>query len=222
MIARGRVLDRGHDRLQLRLWFLEFVVKFDNLFQGRDLLFRLPRLVEKCEQLIRARHFFAAQLDRLGLLRRQMKKAVLLQRFRRRAPPAFPFRFVKQIADHHLADLLDGRGTANALENIAHDRRRIALQQFLYSREVRRFPRQKMFGRKRGQIIRCVSKLHRMRFFAGKIDDDLVEKQVPIGHPAESPAFMQTKIARLKLFELLSGPRCQFPGVEQFLQFRIH
>ena len=111
----------------MRLRFIELVVKLDDLIQCRDLLLRLPRLIEERKQLIRARNFFATQLDRLCFLGRKMEEPVLLDRLHRGTPPAFPFGFVEQIADHHLADLLDGRRTAEALEDIAHDRGRIAL-----------------------------------------------------------------------------------------------
>ena len=83
LVARRGIFDRGHDRLQLRLGFVEFVVELDDLVQRRHLLFRLTGLVEKGQQLVRARNFFSAQLNRFGLLRGQMKKAVFLESLRR-------------------------------------------------------------------------------------------------------------------------------------------
>ncbi len=44
-----------------------------------------------------------------------------------------------------------------------------------------------------------------MRFLAGKIDHDLIEEQVPVGHATESPTLVQTERARLQFFELFGG-----------------
>ena len=48
-----------------------------------------------------------------------------------------------------------------------------------------------------GDVLGRVLGLHRMRLLACKINYDLVEQQVPFAHTTESPAFMQTKCARL-------------------------
>jgi hypothetical protein len=55
-----------------------------------------------------------------------------------------------------------------------------------------------------------------MRLLACKINYDLVEQQVPFAHATESPAFVQTKRARLKLFELLRSLGSEFASFDQF------
>ncbi len=60
-----------------------------------------------------------------------------------------------------------------------------------------------MFGRDRGEIFRRVLQLHGVSFFLFEIDQDLVEEEIPIGHPAKAPALVQTKTAGLELIELL-------------------
>src|SRR5437899_7409002 len=79
-----------------------------------------------------------------------------------------------------------------------------------------------MLGGKRRQIIGRVGELHWMRFFAGKIDQDLVEEKVPLGDTAEAPAFVKTKRAGPELFELIRLTRSQLSGFDEFLQFGIH
>jgi len=61
-----------------------------------------------------------------------------------------------------------------------------------------------------------------MRFFAGKIDQDLVEEKIPLGDTAEAPAFVKTKRTRPELFELIRLTRSQLSGFDEFLQFGIH
>ena len=45
-------------------------------------------------------------------------------------------------------------------------------------------------------ILRRVLNLHGMGLFAGEIDFNLIEEQVPFAYAAESPTFMKTKCAR--------------------------
>src|SRR5947207_5019364 len=170
LVARGHVLDRGYDRLELRFRPVEFAVKFDDLFQRRHLLLRLPGLVEKFDQLVRPRDFLAAELDRFALLRRDGKISFLVQEFLRRVPPAFPFRLGENVAEHHLADLRDRGGTAEALENVSHQRDRIFFDQLLDPRKVGRLFRQKVRRWDDGQVFRRVGKLHRVRLFPREID----------------------------------------------------
>ena len=47
-------LNRIHDRLQLLLRVVEFIMKPDDLIERGDLLFGLSRLLKKCQQLIGA------------------------------------------------------------------------------------------------------------------------------------------------------------------------
>src|SRR5947209_8204266 len=61
-----------------------------------------------------------------------------------------------------------------------------------------------------------------MRFLAGEIYQDLVEEQVPLGHAAEAPAFVETKRAGPQLFQLIRLTRSQLSGFDEFLQFGIH
>src|SRR5205823_5989455 len=63
--------------------------------------------------------------------------------------------------------------------------------------QVGRFAREEVLWCQRRDVLRRVLGLHRVRFFACKINYDLVEQQVPFAHATESPAFMQTKCARL-------------------------
>ena len=63
LVARRRVLDGYDDGLKLFFRFLELLVKFYDLLQRRDLLFRLTRFVESGDQLVRVRYAFAADLD---------------------------------------------------------------------------------------------------------------------------------------------------------------
>src|SRR5205807_3875945 len=112
--------------------------------------------------------------------------------------------------------------TAEALEDIAHDGGRIALQQFLDCRQIRRLASEKMLGAERGQIIGRVAELHGMRFLGGEIDQDLVEKKIPLGHAAEPPAFVEAKRARPQQFELVGLARGQLSSFDEFLQFGIH
>src|SRR5262249_38743918 len=80
----------------------------------------------------------------------------------------------------------------------------------------------KMVGGNHGQIVCGVLELHRMSLFAGKIDDDLVEQQVPVGYPAKTPALVQTKCARLELVQVLRGLGSQLSGFYQFGEFCVH
>src|SRR5947209_1846820 len=178
-------------------------MKLDDLVESRHLLLRLAGLSEKSKQLIRARNLFASQLDRLGFLCRDMEETVFLERFCGGAPPPLPFGFVEQIPDHHLADLRDRTGAAEAFENVTYDRSRIRFQERADRADIGRFAAEKMFRRKRDQVVRGVGELHWMRFLAGKIDQDLVQEEVPLGDATEAPAFVETKGARAKLLQLV-------------------
>src|SRR3989442_8132689 len=130
---------------------------------------------------------------------------VFLESFLGRFPPAFPFRFAKDVPDQPLCDLRQGGVAAGALKDIPHDGGRIFPGQFFDYGEVARFPREKMFRWNSGKIFRRILQLHRVRFLAHEIDDDLVEEQVPFRDAAKPPAFMQTKSSWLEFIELLSG-----------------
>jgi hypothetical protein len=67
LVARRCVLDRHDDRLKLFFRFLELLVRFYDLLGCRDLLLRLPGLVECHQQLIGVRHSFAADLNGVRL-----------------------------------------------------------------------------------------------------------------------------------------------------------
>src|SRR6266566_7423273 len=75
LVARRRVLDGDNDGLKLFFRLLELLVKFNDLLEGRDLLFRLSRFVESGDQLVSVRYAFAANLDRLGFFGRQRKSS---------------------------------------------------------------------------------------------------------------------------------------------------
>jgi len=75
LIARGSILNRGDNWLQLFFRLLELLMELDDQLERRDLLFRLPRLIERRNQLIRMRESFAAQLDWLRLFRGNRKTA---------------------------------------------------------------------------------------------------------------------------------------------------
>ena len=60
-----------------------------------------------------------------------------------------------------------------------------------------------MFRRNDGKIFGRVSQLHRVRLFPGEIDQDLIEKKVPLCDAAEAPALVQTKRAGLQFLELI-------------------
>ena len=59
LIPRRRLFDRVDDRLQLRLRFVEFVVKLDDLIERGRLLLRLARLTKERDQFVRPRNLFA-------------------------------------------------------------------------------------------------------------------------------------------------------------------
>jgi hypothetical protein len=42
-------------------------------------------------------------------------------------------------------------------------------------------------------------------FFAGKIDQDLIEKKIPLRDPAKPPALVKAKRARLECVQFLGG-----------------
>ena len=79
-----------------------------------------------------------------------------------------------------------------------------------------------MFPRERRKVLCGVLDLHGMRFLACKIDHNLIEEKVPFGHATEPPTLVQTKRARLQLFELLRGFCRKFSRFNKFLRFGIH
>src|SRR5205814_596479 len=88
--------------------------------------------------------------------------------------------------------------------------------------QVRGLARQEMFRRQRHQIIGGILQLHRMSLFSDEIDCDLIKKKIPFGNSSETPALMETKRARLQLFQLLRCLRIQLSRFDDFFQFRIH
>jgi len=61
-----------------------------------------------------------------------------------------------------------------------------------------------------------------MRFLARKVDHDLIEEKVPLGHATESPALVQTKRPRLQFFQLLGAFCTELSRFNKFLQLRLH
>ncbi len=98
LIAPRGFLDRVEERLQLFLRLLKFLVQLDDLIERRGLFLGLAGLPEKAQQLGRARDGRSAQLDRVVLFCRDEEMAFLLEELLGRVPPAFEFRFAKNIA----------------------------------------------------------------------------------------------------------------------------
>src|SRR5215510_9375967 len=86
LVARRCVLDRRHNRLKLFFGFLELLVRFYDLLDCRDLLLRLPGLVESGEEFVGMRHPFAADLDGVRLFCWDRKPTACFQRFSGRLP----------------------------------------------------------------------------------------------------------------------------------------
>ena len=118
--------------------------------------------------------------------------------------------------------MLEGRFPARAFQNITNQRGRIFLRQFFDRGEIACLARKKMLRRNHAKVVRRVLQLHWVRFFAREIDHDLIEKKIPLGDPAKSPAFVQTKCGRFKFIELFGCFRRQLSRFDKFLQFRIH
>ena len=93
---------------------------------------------------------------------------------------------------------------------------RIALELVLDCRQIVRFPREKMFRRNHGEIFGRVLQLHRVALFSLKIDHDLIEEKIPLRHPPEPPAFVQTKGARLKFSNCSAACAVSFPDSTSF------
>src|SRR5437660_7652406 len=222
LIARRGILNRGDNWLQLLFRLFELLMELDDLLERRDLLLRLPRLIERRNQLVRMRDSFAAQLDWLRFFRGNRKGAARFQLLLGRFPPAFPFRLGENVADEPVANLLRAGLPIEAFQNVSNDSDRIFFRQILYRAEIARLACEKMFLGNNGEIVRCILELHRMRFFPTEIDDDLIEEEVPLGHAAETPTFVQAKRARLEFIELIGGFRGQLSRFNQFLQFRVH
>ena len=79
LVAHRRVFNGDDNGLKLFFRFLELRVKFYDLIERRDLLFRLSRFVESGDELVSVRHAFAADLDWLGFLCWNRKSAASLQ-----------------------------------------------------------------------------------------------------------------------------------------------
>src|ERR1051325_4039998 len=79
-----------------------------------------------------------------------------------------------------------------------------------------------MLDAERSYVVRCISQLHRMAFLRWKIDQDLVEKKIPLRHSAKTPAFVQTISTGSQLFQLVGLTRGQLCGFDKFLEFGIH
>src|SRR5262249_45274476 len=151
------------------------------------------------------RHPFAANLDWLGLLCWNGERAACFERLPGRFPPAFPFRFGKDIANEPFPDLLRAGFAVQTLQNILDQGHWVFPGQILEWRNVRCLSDQKMFGSERRKIFPCVLRLHRMRLLAGEINHDLTQQEVPFTDPAEPPALVQAKCAWLQLFQLAGG-----------------
>ena len=54
----------------------------------------------------------------------------------------------------------------------------------------------------RGQVFRRILHLHRVALLFLEVDQDLIEEQIPISDPAETPALVQAEGAGLELIEL--------------------
>jgi len=78
-----------------------------------------------------------------------------------------------------------------------------SLASFLVA-EIACLAREKMFRRNYDQIFGGVLQLHRVPLFAGEIDHDLIEKEIPFGDATEPPTFVQARRPRLERIELLS------------------
>ena len=136
------------------------------------------------------RHAFAAYLNWVGLFCRYRKSAARLERLLRGFPPAFPFRFGKNVADQPFTDLCDVRVAAKTFENISHNCCWFLPGKCFDRHQVACLAGQKVFGWKGRKIFRRVLDLHGMRLLAGEIDHDLIEEKIPLGHATESPAFV--------------------------------
>src|SRR5207253_1209010 len=76
--------ERGRQRLQDSFFGLfELLVRFYDLLERCDLFFWLSRLVESVEQFVSVRHALAANLNWIGLFRRDGKSAACLKGFLR-------------------------------------------------------------------------------------------------------------------------------------------
>src|SRR4029077_5736431 len=72
------------------------------------------------------------------------------------------------------------------------------------------------------EIFGRVLQLHRVTFFAGEIDQDLVEKNIPLRHASESPALVQAKRARLERVQFLGRFGSEFAGFNKFFELSVH
>src|SRR6266568_1727932 len=168
------------------------------------------------------RDAFGTGLNRLRLFCGNRECAAAFQLFASRFPPAFPFGFIKKIGNHPFADLLRGCLSIEAFQNVPDKRDRVIFGQLFGCGEVACLAREKMFRRNNGQILGGVLELHRVGFFAGKIDQDLIEKKIPLCDPAKAPALVQTKRARLERVQFLGRFGSQFAGFDEFLELRVH
>src|SRR5260370_25836235 len=168
------------------------------------------------------RDAFGTGLNRLRLLCANREYAAAFQLFASRFPPAFPFGFIKKIGNHPCADLLRGCLSIEAFQNVPDKRDRVIFGRLFGCGEVACIAREKMFRRNNGQILSGVLELHRVGFFAGKLDQDLIEKKIPLRDPAKPPALVEAKRARLERVQFLGRFGSQFAGFDEFLELRVH
>src|SRR5437899_12933888 len=83
LIAHGHVFDRRDDGQKLFFGFAKLLMRFYDLLERHDLLFRLSRLVESLEQFVRLLHTLAAHLNGIVLFRWKGKNPTCLKRFLR-------------------------------------------------------------------------------------------------------------------------------------------
>ena len=83
LVAHRHVLDGDDDRLKLFFRLLKLWMRFYDLLERRDLLFRMARFAESGDQFVSMRYAFAADLDRLGLFCREGKSAAGFERLLR-------------------------------------------------------------------------------------------------------------------------------------------
>src|SRR5439155_1340781 len=168
------------------------------------------------------RDAFGTGCNRVRLSGGKRECAAAFQRFGSRFPPAFPFGFIKKIGNHPFADLLRGCLPIEAFQNVPDKRDRVIFGQLFGCGEVACLAREKMFRRNNGQVLGGVLELHRVGFFAGKIDQDLIEKKIPLCDPAKPPTLVQTERARFERVQFLGRFGSQFAGFDEFLELRVH
>src|SRR6202007_1445073 len=97
---------------------------------------------------------------------------------------------------HPFPDLLRSGRSVETGDDITNYRNRIFLSQFFGPGQIGSLSCQKMVRRDDRQVVSGILQLHRVTFFAWKIDQYLIEQEIPIGHAAKPPAFVQAERAR--------------------------